>query len=481
MSYEAVIGLEVHVQVRTRTKLFSGCPYDYGAEPNTLTDPVVLGLPGALPVLNHEAVRQGIKAGLIFGCSIAELCKWDRKHYFYPDCPKNYQISQYDQPLCRGGSVEIELPGRARNLMGEHRRVALNRIHLEEDVGKLSHGEEDSLVDYNRAGVPLLEIVSEPDLFSPDEAFAYLHSLQMHLVYAGISDGDMEKGQLRCDANVSLRPKGSSALGTRVELKNLNSISGVRNGLTYEISRQEKVLRNGGQVEQETRRWDAERHVSLGMRGKEMADDYRYFPDPDLMPLRIDEETLAPLRAELPELPFRKQERYQTDYGLPYTISSVLCPDAALAGFFEEALRHYHAPQAIAKFVANDLLRELGGSAAVTLQTMPLKPENLAELVRLSEEGKISKQAAQDLFVEIFRSGESAEALIRRKGLGQSLPREELVALCQKIIAAYPKPVEEYRSGKVNALNALKGPVMKETKGQANPQLIDQIFRELLS
>jgi len=482
MEYEAVIGLEVHAQLKTRTKLFSGCPYDYGAAPNTRTDPVVLGLPGALPVINREAIWQGIRTGLIFGCRIAGVCQWDRKHYFYPDCPKNYQISQYDQPLCRGGEVEIELPGSARNVMGEHRRVALNRIHLEEDVGKLTHGEHDSLVDYNRAGVPLLEIVSEPDLFSPEEAFAYLHSLQMHLICAGVSDGDMEKGQLRCDANISLRPKGSATLGTRVELKNLNSISGVKNGIAYEIARQEEVLRSGARVGQETRRWDAERHVSLGLRGKEMADDYRYFPDPDLMPVRIDPETLDALRAGLPELPFRRQERYQADYGLPYTLTSVLCPDAALADFFERTLKCYHAPRAVANFVVNDLLRELGESdPPVTLRTMSLTPEKLADLLRLSEEGRISRQVAQDLFGEIFRSGRSAEELIRQKGLDQSLGRDDLLALCRKVIATHPKPVEEYRGGKANALNALKGPVMRETRGQADPQLIDQVLKELLS
>jgi aspartyl-tRNA(Asn)/glutamyl-tRNA(Gln) amidotransferase subunit B len=482
MEYEAVIGLEVHVQVKTHTKLFSGCPYRYGAEANTLTDPVVMGLPGALPVINREAIRQSIKTGLMFECHIADICKWDRKHYFYPDCPKNYQISQYDQPLCRGGHVEIEKPGQARNIMGEHRKVALNRIHLEEDVGKLSHGEQDSLVDYNRAGVPLLEIVSEPDMFSAEEAFAYLHSLQMHLIYADISDGDMEKGHIRCDANISLRPKGHTALGTRVELKNLNSISGVKNGIEYEISRQKKILKNGGQIEQETRRWDAQQHISLGMRNKEMADDYRYFPDPDLMPVTIDEETLASLRTKLPELPFRKQERYQSDYELPYTITSVLCPDAKLASFYESTLQHHHAPRMIANFVANDLLRELGSSETqVTLQTMPLTPKNLAELVHFVEEGRISKQLAQDLFVDMFHSGKSAEALIQEKGLGQSSNREELVALCQKVIATHLKPVEEYRQGKLNAINALKGPVIKETRGQTNPQIIDQILKELLS
>ncbi|MDR0445211.1 MAG: Asp-tRNA(Asn)/Glu-tRNA(Gln) amidotransferase subunit GatB [Puniceicoccales bacterium] len=482
MEYDVVIGLEVHVQVKTRTKLFSGCPYTYGAEPNTLTDPVVLGLPGALPVINQEAIRQGIKTGLMFECRIADICKWDRKHYFYPDCPKNYQISQYDQPLCRGGYVEIEKPGNARNIMGEHRKVALNRIHLEEDVGKLTHSECDSLVDFNRAGVPLLEIVSEPDIFSSEEAFAYLHSLQMHLIYAGISDGDMEKGHIRCDANISLRPKGSSTLGTRVELKNLNSISGVKNGIEYEVARQKRILDSGGYIEQETRRWDAEQHISTGMRTKEMADDYRYFPDPDIMPVTVDEKLLSILREELPELPFRKQERYQLDYDLPYTLTSVLCPNAELSAFYERAIQHHQAPRIIANFIANDLLRELGESnGQITLQTMPLKPEHLAKLAQFIEEGRISKQVAQNLFMEVFRHGKSLDELICAQQWEQSFTKDELNALCRRIMTANPKPVEEYRRGKTGAINALKGPVMKETKGQANPQLIDQVLKELLS
>jgi aspartyl-tRNA(Asn)/glutamyl-tRNA(Gln) amidotransferase subunit B len=288
MEYEAVIGLEVHVQVKTVSKLFARSGYTYGADVNTLTDPVVLGLPGALPVLNGEAVRQAIRAGLIFDCTIPEITRWDRKNYFYPDNPKNYQISQLNYPICKGGFVEIELPGPSRNVMGAHKKIALDRIQLEEDVGKLTHEGQQSLIDFNRAGVPLMEIVSLPDLRSADEAFAYLTSLRMHLSYAGISDCDMEKGQMRCDANISVRPKGQGELGTKVELKNLNSISGVKNGITYEIQRQQRAISQGDRIIQETRKWDADGGVSTSMRSKETVNDDRYFPDPDLVPLKIE-------------------------------------------------------------------------------------------------------------------------------------------------------------------------------------------------
>ena len=304
MEYEAVIGLEVHVQLDTRSKMFTRAGTGFGQPPNTLTDPVVLGLPGALPVMNEEAIEKSIKVGLLLDCKIAEVCKWDRKNYFYPDMPKNYQISQYDQPICEGGQVEIEMPGENPAKMGPHRMVELTRIHLEEDVGKLTHYEQDSLVDYNRAGCPLLEIVSEPDMHTPDEVFAYLTSLRNSLVAAGISACDMEKGQLRCDANISVRPKGQTTLGTKVELKNLNTISGVRNGVEYEIRRQIRAIEEGTPIIQETRRWNPEQKYTTPMRTKEMAHDYRYFPDPDLMPVKIDQAWVDQVRTELPEKPF---------------------------------------------------------------------------------------------------------------------------------------------------------------------------------
>ncbi|HVU24325.1 MAG TPA: Asp-tRNA(Asn)/Glu-tRNA(Gln) amidotransferase subunit GatB, partial [Opitutus sp.] len=362
MNYEAVIGLEVHVQIKTRSKMFTRVAAGYGFEPNTLTDPVVLGLPGALPVMNKAALDAVIKAGLLLGCEIAPVCKWDRKNYFYPDSPKNYQISQYDQPICRGGAVEIELPGPARNVMGGHKSIPLTRIHLEEDVGKLNHGATDSLVDYNRAGTPLMEIVSEPALHTAEEAYAYLTSLRATMIYGGISDCDMEKGQLRCDANISVRPVGETKLGTKVELKNLNSISFVRDGIAHEIKRQLGVIERGGTIVQETRDYDGQTGTSQSLRTKEEAHDYRYFPDPDLMPVVVDDAWKAAIQATCPELPFAKQRRFFECYELPYTLTSVLVWDRELADYFEETVRLGAKPQAAGNWIANDLLRELGRS-----------------------------------------------------------------------------------------------------------------------
>lgn len=482
--FEAVIGLEVHVQLKTNSKMFSRAPYRYGEPPNTLTDPVVLGLPGALPVLNVEAIRKTVKVGLMFGCDIATVCKWDRKNYFYPDNPKNYQISQYDQPLCLNGAVEIELPGPSRNVMGEHRKVRLTRIHLEEDVGKLTHGGNESLVDFNRAGAALIEIVTEPDMSNADEVFAFLTSLRNHLLYADISDCDMEKGQLRCDANVSVRPVGSTTLGTKVEIKNLNSISGVRNGVEYEIKRQIQHIREGGRIVQETRRWIAEQGVAVPMRTKEQAHDYRYFPDPDLMPVRIGADFVEPIKASLPELPFDRQRRFFEQYGLPFTLTSVLCPDKPLADFFEEAVTHYpKQPQAIANLIANDLLRELsaaGTDGALPISTSPISPKDIAGLVQLIDEGRIHKQIAKDVFIDMFRSGKAPATIVAEKGLEQKTDLNALEALCQEVIANNPKAVDEYKSGKVQAINALKGQIMRATKGSANPAVVDEMLRKLL-
>ena len=325
MEYEAVIGLEVHVQLKTKSKMFTRVAYRYGEPANSLTNPVVMGMPGTLPVMNREAIEKTIRVGLMLGCEIADVCKWDRKHYWYPDMPKNYQISQYDQPICLHGSVEIEMPGPSRNVMGEHKKIKLTRIHLEEDVAKITHLENESLIDYNRAGAPLIEIVSEPDMHTADEAFAFLTALRMYMSFAGLADCDMEKGQMRCDANVSVRPRGESKLGTKVELKNMNTISGVKAGLEYEIKRQTKIMHQGGNIIQETRRWNAELNKTTTMRTKEDAHDYRYFPDPDLMPVKISGKWLELLRMKLPEMPWDKQRRYLADFGLPYTVTSVIC------------------------------------------------------------------------------------------------------------------------------------------------------------
>ncbi len=483
MNYEAVIGLEVHVQIRTASKMFSRVAAGYGHPENTLTDPVVLALPGALPVLNHAALDAVIKAGLLLHCEIADVCKWDRKNYFYPDSPKNYQISQYDQPICLGGHVEIELPGPARNIMGEHKRIPLTRIHLEEDVGKLNHQAFDSLVDYNRAGTPLMEIVSEPALQSAEEAYAYLTALRTMMVYGGISDCDMEKGQMRCDANVSIRPVGSAQLGTKVELKNLNSISFVRDGIAHEIKRQLAVVAAGGKIVQETRDYDGMTGTSQSLRTKEEAHDYRYFPDPDLMPVRVDAAWKERLQAECPERPFDKQRRFMEQYALPYTITSVLVPDRELSDFFEQAVAAAGAPraQAVGNWVVNDLLRELG-AAKIALSESRLRPQHVAELVQLVESGTLLTPAAREVFADAFATGEAPGAIAERKGLKvAATDAGELEQWCRDAVAGNPKAVAEFRAGKDSAINALKGPVMKAAKGKAPPKQVDETLRRLLA
>ncbi|MDX2112104.1 MAG: Asp-tRNA(Asn)/Glu-tRNA(Gln) amidotransferase subunit GatB [Verrucomicrobiota bacterium] len=512
MEYEAVIGLEVHVQLKTASKMFTRSPYRFAEPPNTQTDAVILALPGVLPVMNKEALNKSIKVGLLLGCTIPEVCKWDRKNYWYPDSPKNYQLTQYDQPICLGGTVEIEMPGPSRNVMGAHRRVQLTRIHLEEDVGKLTHFEKDSLVDLNRAGVPLLEIVTEPDMHNGDECFAFLTALRMILTQAGLSDCDMEKGQMRCDANISVRPVGESKLGTKVELKNLNTITGVRNGVEYEIKRQSALCREGRRHEivQETRRWNADQGYTTTMRGKEKAHDYRYFPDPDLMPLRIDAAWRTRMQEGLPELPFDRQRRYQEAFGLPYTLTSVLVPDRELSEFFEAAVALCGKPREVANFIANDLLRELTaagkaadadeasalaalggaygsgethnavGSGPLPLNQCKLTPNHIAELVKLVDESIISSQIAREVFNECFQTGEMPQSLVDRKGLRQSNDTGEIERLCAEAIAGNPKAVAEYKAGSEKAINALKGPVMKATKGKGNPKVIDDVLRKLL-
>jgi len=483
MKYEAVIGLEVHIQVKTRSKMFTRVAAGYGHEENTLTDPVVLALPGVLPVMNKAALDAIIKAGLMLGCEIAPVCKWDRKNYFYPDSPKNYQISQYDQPICIGGQVEIELPGSARNVMGEHKKIPLTRIHLEEDVGKLNHGAQESLVDYNRAGTPLMEIVSDPAMHTAEEAFAYLTSLRQSMIYGGISDCDMEKGQLRCDANISIRLVGETRLGTKVELKNLNSISFVRDGIAHEIARQIAVVESGGKLVQETRDYDGQTGASQSLRTKEMAHDYRYFPDPDLMPVKVDSAWKARLQAECPELPFDKQRRFFEQYHVPYTITAVLVPDLALSNFFEEAaiLAGLGKAQASGNWIVNDLLRELS-QAKLALADSMVKPAHIAALVNLIDAGTVLNTAAKEIFVEMFATGDQPDAIADRRGL-KATPTDagELEQWCRDSIAANAKALAEFKSGKDSAINAFKGPVMKAAKGKANPKLVDETLRKLLA
>lgn len=485
MEYEAVIGLEVHVQLNTKTKMFTSAPYKFGQEPNTLTDPVVLALPGVLPVLNYQAIFDTMKVGLMFDCKIPEITKWDRKNYFYPDSPKNYQLSQYDQPLCQGGQVEIELPGKNRGEMGEHRFVQLTRIHLEEDVGKLTHCNVDSLVDYNRAGTPLMEIVSEPDMFSAEDAVAYLNSLRQNINELGVSECDMEKGQMRCDVNVSIRPKGETKLGVKIELKNINSISGVKNAIEYEIRRQTDAVKKGIPLVQETRRWDAQLNVSQSMRGKENAHDYRYFPEPDLMPVKIERELVEEIKASLPERPYDRQRRYMADFALPYSITSVMCQDPQMSEYFEKAVACYNNPKAIANIMVNDVLRELSantefGESRLSFSECKITPENLAELVKVVDDGKISKSQSKEVFTAMYADGKSASVIIKEKGLEQNSNEGELEALCQEVLQAHPKDVEAYKSGNEKALNALIGPIMKASKGKANPKMVIDIFKRLV-
>jgi len=483
MKYEAVIGLEVHVQIKTQSKMFTRVAAGYGQPANTLTDPVVLALPGVLPVMNKAALDAIIKAGLLLGCDIAPVCKWDRKNYFYPDSPKNYQISQFDQPICLNGSVEIELPGAARNIQGEHKSIALTRIHLEEDVGKLNHEAFDSLVDYNRAGTPLMEIVSEPVIKSAEEAYAYLTSLRATMIYGGISDCDMEKGQLRCDANISIRPVGETKLGTKVELKNLNSISFVRDGIAHEIQRQIAVTQAGGTIVQETRDYDGMTGTSQSLRSKEMAHDYRYFPDPDLMPVKVDAAWKARIQAECPELPFAKQTRFQAEYALPYTLTSVLVWDRALADYFEEAakLAGPGKAQAVGNWIVNDLQRELG-AAKLDLADSKVRPVHIAELVKLIDAGTLLSNAAKEVFIAMAATGETPSAIVAKKGLAAApTDTAELEGWCRDAIAANAKSVAEFKAGKESAINGLKGPIMKASKGKANPKLVDETLRRLLA
>lgn len=485
MDYEAVIGLEIHVQIKTRTKMFTAAPYHYGAAPNTLTDAVVLGLPGTLPVLNHAAIEKCARLGLMLGCEIAEVCKWDRKNYFYPDSPKNYQLTQNEQPLCLGGQVEIELPGPSRNVEGAHRWVQLNRIHLEEDPGKLTHGAFDTAIDFNRAGVPLAEIVTEPDMHSSTEAVAFLNCLRKLIVYADISNCDMEKGQMRCDANVSVRPVGSDTLGTRTEMKNLNSISNVKAAIEYEIERQTEILQEGGSIVQETRRWDVDQARSCSLRTKEEAHDYRYFPDPDLMPVRMERARVAELKAQLPERPLDRQRRYQSVFDLPFTSTSVLCADRELSDFFEAALHTHYAPKQIANYIINDLRRELSeasesGESAHSVSQCKLSPAHVGTLVKIIDEGLISKQIGKEVFIEMFATGNMPDVIVQQKGLKQSNDSGAIEALCRQAIADNTKAVSQYKDGNEKALNALKGPVMKATKGKANPAMLDQLLKKLI-
>jgi aspartyl-tRNA(Asn)/glutamyl-tRNA(Gln) amidotransferase subunit B len=481
--YLATIGLEVHVQLKTRSKMFCGCAVEYGSEPNIHVCPICLGLPGALPAMNLQALKLTALTGLILKCQIASICKFDRKNYFYPDMPKNYQISQYDAPLCLNGEVplsDLAYPKDAqRNIQHPNKRVRLVRIHLEEDVAKSFHFGTTTGIDFNRAGTPLMEIVSQPDIASPEEAFAYLAALKQALIYGGVSDADMEKGQLRCDCNVSVRKKEESKLGIKIELKNLNSISGVRRALAYEIDRQIEALDSGQTLQQETRRWDDDLGETTLMRTKESAHDYRYFPDPDLLPVQT-EVFMEEVKALLPELPWEKRERFVRDYGVSEYDAGVLADDVELSAYFELSAKDALKPKAIANYVLNDLLSALGG-ANRSISACPISPKQLKALVDLVDSGKISSKQGKDVFAEMFATGKDPGVIVEERGLKQESDLGAIESLCSEVIAANPKSVEDYKAGKVAAINFLKGQVMKLSKGKANPNLVGETLVRLLS
>ena len=482
MRYIITIGLEVHVQLKTRSKMFCACPVQFGAAPNTHTCPICLGLPGALPVMNHEALRMTVLTGLMLGCDIAPVCKFDRKNYFYPDMPKNYQISQYDMPLCTNGSVplhDLAYPKDAqKNIATTDKEVHLVRIHLEEDVAKSFHFENSTGIDFNRAGTPLMEIVTQPEINSPEEAFAFLTSLKQILIYGQVSDADMEKGQLRCDCNVSVRAQKEVELGAKIEIKNMNSISGVRRALAYEIERQINSLERGEKLEQETRGWDDGAGETFLMRTKESAHDYRYFPDPDLVPVK-SEVLLADARVRVPELPKAKRTRFVEQYQVSPYDASVLANDLDLARYFEAAVKGAKKPKNVANWILNDLQNALS-TAGKTINDCPIPPEALDDLVDLVDSGKISGKQGKDVFGEMFASGMGAAAIVREKGIEQLSDASVIDELCDQVIAANPKPAADFKAGHVASLNFLKGQVMKLSKGKANPQLAGEILERKL-
>lgn len=472
MEYEAVIGLETHVQLKTRSKMWCGCANQFGAPPNTHVCPVCLGLPGVLPVANEEALRLTVLTGMLLHCDIPRYAKFDRKNYFYPDVAKNYQITQYDKPSTIGGYVDFEFNGGIS-------RVRITRAHLEEDVAKNFHFERTSGVDFNRAGVPLMEVVSEPDITSADMAYEYLNALKDILVYGGVSDCDMEKGMVRCDVNVSVRPKGTTELGAKIEIKNMNSFSGVRKALEYEIPRQIEVVSRGGKLIQSTRRWDDVAGITEEMRTKEYAHDYRYFPEPDLMPFTPTDEWLADISRRVVELPLARKQRLMQDYQLPAPDAQTFVWDKPLGNYFEGIAKTAKNPKAIANWVINNLRAKLGESQT-TLADLKFAPAAVAELVELIDSGKISGKIAQEVFSDMFSTGEAPGKIVERKGLAQVSDTGAIEALCDQAIAANPGPAADFRAGKAAALNFLKGQVMKLSKGKANPALAGEILERKL-
>ncbi len=474
MEYEIVIGLEFHTQLSTQSKIFCACSTKFGAEPNTQVCPVCMGLPGVLPVLNKKVVEDAIMTGLAFGCEIARECKFARKNYFYPDLPKNYQISQFEDPIAAGGSLNISVDG------GD-KRIGITRVHMEEDAGKLIHSEgaATSYVDFNRTGVPLLEVVTEPDIRTPEEAYATALALKGILEYLEVSDCNMEEGSLRCDANISIRPKGQTELGVKAEVKNLNSFKAVQKALQYEADRQMKILSEGGVIEQETRLWDEDKGVTRSMRSKEQSHDYRYFPDPDLIPLIVDDPWIEQMRSLLPEFPAQRKKRFEERYGLSEYDAGVLTASKHTAEFFEKAAGLHADAKAVANWVMGELRRYLN-EQDIEITDCKITPESLAEMLGLIADGAISGKIAKEVFAEMFKTGESPKAVVEAKGLTQITDESALAEFVGKVIADNPDPVADFLGGNERAFGFLMGQVMKASKGKANPKVAQKLLREQL-
>ena len=472
MEYEPVIGLEVHIQLLTKTKIFCSCSTDFGASPNTHVCPVCLGMPGVLPVLNKQVVEYAIRLGVALNCKINRFSRFARKNYFYPDLPKGYQISQYELPILEGGFVEIYTDG-------EFKKIALERIHMEEDAGKTIHKGDGSYVDLNRAGVPLLEMVSMPVMHTPQEAGEYLRSIRKIVRYLGICDGNMEEGSMRCDANISVRPKGETKLGTKAELKNMNSFKHVEKALEYEIERQITAIENGEKIVQETRLWDEKAGITKSMRSKEEAFEYRYFPDPDLVPLLIDDEWIEDVKKEAPELPRNRLERFMRDYSLKFDDARILTDEKQLADFFEEALGSSSNHKAVANWILSELLGYLNKDNKSVTDTL-VKPKDIGELVELIDSNTISGKIAKTVFKDMYETGKSPKQIIDEKGLVQITDTKLIEDLADKIIASNPKAVSQYKSGKKNTIGFFVGQIMKETKGKANPKIVNEILSKKL-
>lgn len=471
--YEMVMGLEVHCELGTESKIYCGCSTEFGGDPNTHTCPICTGMPGVLPVLNEKVVEYGIRAGLATNCTITPFGKQDRKNYFYPDLPKAYQTSQYDLPLCQHGAVEVELEN------GETKTIGITRIHIEEDAGKLTHEEVlgETLVDYNRCGVPLIEIVTEPDFRSPEEGRAFLEKLRSILVYAEVSECAMQKGQLRCDINISVRKRGETAFGTRTEIKNMNSFANAVKAMDYEFRRQVEAVENGEKIIQETRRYDEATNTTISMRTKEDAHDYRYFPEPDLMPIVVTEERVEEIRKSLPEMPDKRRKRYVEEYSLPEYDANILTSSKAISDFFEDAIKHTENVKAVSNWIMVDLFR--------TLKEKSMEPEEirftgaqLGELVHLIDKKVISSKIAKTVFEEMFESGKDPKVIVEEKGLVQNSNEDEILAMVIQAIENNPQSLEDIRNGKAQAQGFLVGQVMKLSKGKANPPMVQKLLKE---